>query len=654
MAVDAIIRIRDAALMARYLAALACLAGVAAQKQVWSLIPNMTLHVPMQRLYDVSKLTLSIGTQLMVVQPDQSRCTVWHNTGPNGIIFANATQRCGSRDPCSSPMVDGSLASNNNILHPPTWTLNGWFDAAHPGNCTYLNSSLIQFAVYGATCGTGDWKQRSLDPPGPAALGRRTGFFTRWVKDGPGTVLLGGTDAVTGKPRFDVWSSCLASDCTVPDSWYRVQDLPDGCSGVSPFTIDNYLYIVCTLDGSAENPAMTVYMLFVPRMSWVPFTTWTGVAAFTAPLAQTQFEWLQITYPTEDVGQPRFGAPAASTSSVYSDVAEVVMDIDASDNEPWKRLDEYRHRAVLRAAQQRPFSDDEYAAGAPSIHRGVNQPMPLSTQGGCLVAINGGPGYQSSNVSVTYDGAVWKQFTPPFVSRTRAGFTRWASARLAVMGGWTTGGDTPGQPRQYAEDGWAATADLCCATSCDAQDCVICNGHGTCLNDGATLCQCDAGYGGNYCDPIVTPSWTPSPVPNATSSPQPSPNNGNGKKGSVAGAVMGSLLGIGALAAVGLFFYRRSAAFSAGPLRGDWFSTFWASVAAAASRLPPWLGGASRYRRGGAAGSPDKGISDAYAYAYSGQGGPDDDLLSQSRASLLDNAMEGSGHHADLLAGYMG
>lgn len=453
---------------------------------VWSKLSDTAISAGIQRNNSVNRLTTAIGGSLMVYLPSENGCLVSDNNG------AFAFQASYGPRPCSSQFTGD--ASITYYVSGSTWYLTGFSNDTN--NVDGCNATLLQYEVSNAACGTSQWFQSSTHPDF-AARGKRVGFETRFGQ-GPGVTLMGGRNATTGSPLYDVWVSCRNNGCTV-NEWYPAQDLPLGCAsiegpdgflaGFAPFTVNWDVYIAC--GGIFPNPFYTVYQLDSTALTWDVRQQFSW-SSFGAPVNQTQIEELH-----SPGGELEHGAAGGSESRT--------------------------------------------ARAGSSLAPGT----PWNPRGSCIVAITGGPGYSTSNVSVTWDGMMWNAFTAPFASRTRFGYTRWPSGRLAVVGGID-------QQGQYLEDAWAADYNLCCATDCDATGyCTVCSGHGTCTLYGSTLCTCDDGYSGPYCG-VVVPSASPSPTP----SPSRSPRSNGPTTGQVAGIASGAVVG-GLLLGAAFVFVRR-------------------------------------------------------------------------------------------------
>lgn len=432
-------------------------APAAALSVVWSQLGG-AVSPALQANFSFDRLTTSVGTSLLVALPALDGCLVSDSFG-GAFAFERAYAPT-----CYARIAEPSLAF---YTVGPSWYVTGFHDAADGADAGCNATALQVVQQSGSTCGTAAGWLTTSRHPSFAALGRRTGYKTRFAV-GPGVVLLGGANATTGVPLKDVWASCIGNGCEY-DKWTRAQDLPDSCadappsasgpgSVVLPFVLNYNLFIACGSSVSAAD--FSIYAFNGGPFTWSLVRQVSLGPSFTAPLNGTQFESLH---------GPGYGGSAAPAAQ-----------------EP---------APALAAATARPA-----AAFSASV--------PLEPRGGCLVAVGGGPGQATGSIAVTYDGALWRTFLAPFSSRSRAGLTFWPTGRLAVLGGLGADGD-------FASDAWAADYTLCCATACDATGaCEVCSGHGSCALDGRSLCACADGFEGDICDqiaPTATPSSTPPP-----------------------------------------------------------------------------------------------------------------------------------------------
>lgn len=258
---------------------------------------------------------------------------------------------------------------------------------------------------------------------------------------------MGGKNAFTGEPLYDTWVECKRSVCS-DDAWLRASPLPSTCdpTDLSTFTMDYHVYVICPVGGGG----FEIYGLDSGSLQWAA---------------------VQLSLPP---------APALP-SPRYQDTQFATL----SYSKP---------QLAARAKRAQHLRGDAGAGGSTE---------PLSSQGGCLVALTGGPNVVSSTgstfLSVTNDGRTWRTYTTPILSRSNAAIAPFqATAQgygLGIFGGIGANG-------QYLGDSWILDGQLCCASACDPAtgvNCTICNGHGTCVADGQQICACDVGWSGDFC-----------------------------------------------------------------------------------------------------------------------------------------------------------
>lgn len=426
---------------------LVCFLPAAGQVQVWRQMEDPTGLVQryQQRGNQISKLAAGVVTSVQIVLPNDAACIVYRQSTRQLVLQNSAGPR-----PCSSSFLDAAVAQlgSHPFGAPGEWyltgTLNGTLNCCTPGAYEPVcnASTAATFVVANGNCGSLDWAQYAYNPPWAlraAQSGGRTGFITAW-QTGLQVVLLGGKNASTGQPLYDTWVECKRDRCST-DVWLQASDLPAGCNPVdlSSFTLGYHVYVVCpTSPGALE-----FYGLDSDTLQWAA---------------------VQLTLPP---------APALPPSR-YQDTKFATL------------------------------SYTEPQAPPPSLQRlrATAGAEPLSPQGGCLIALTGGPNVVpamgNTSLAVTNDGRTWRSFATPLLSRTNAAVVPFQSSvqgyGLGILGGVGASG-------QYLPDSWILDGQLCCATSCDPTgiNCVICSGHGSCVANGNTVCVCDSGWSGDFC-----------------------------------------------------------------------------------------------------------------------------------------------------------